>query len=80
MWVPTATTPGARLCFPTCTCPYQKNRVECRTTEMAPFLFVALVVVLVAHRPWRSHDGVWFDVSALLVALLLGGAFAFLLS
>ena len=47
---------------------------------MAPFLFVALVVVLVAHRPWRSHDGEWFDVSALLVALLLGGAFAFLLS
>jgi hypothetical protein len=32
-----------------------------------------MLSALLSSRPWRARDQRWFDVSALLAALLLGG-------
>jgi hypothetical protein len=42
-------------------------------------LVLVLAIMLAATRPWASNDREWFEVSALLEALLLGGALLVLL-
>jgi hypothetical protein len=40
---------------------------------LAVIVLLMMLSVLVSTRPWRGRDEPWFDESALLAALLLGG-------
>jgi hypothetical protein len=40
---------------------------------VAAVLLLLMLSAVVSVRPWRAHDEPWFDESALLAALLLGG-------
>jgi hypothetical protein len=40
---------------------------------LAVIVLLMMLSALVSSRPWRARDEPWFDESALLAALLLGG-------
>ena len=43
------------------------------TPALAVIVLLMMLSALVSSRPWRAPDELWFDESALLGALLLGG-------